>query len=373
MARPLRVAVSGAGLGGLAAAAALVRAGLEVAVYEQRPRLPEDETALHLAPNGSRILQRWGLGAQLLALAVQPVAMEFREWSDGALAWRQPLGRPGPGAYGAPYCTLLTDELYDLLLARLPQERIRLGRRLSGFTQSADGVELEFADGGSATADVLVGADGVRSLVRSRLIGTPRRVYHGTTAYSGALQSDDVPELPRDRVTVWLGPESRLVGAPVSRGEQLGFVAVVPSWGRRARQPPGRGRPAALAAEFGGWAPDVKAITAAAGAVRSWTPYDHAPLKRWGSGRVTLLGDAAHPMLPYHGQGVSQCLEDAVALAHHLTTAPTPAQALRRYEALRLPHTARVQLGSRANAFRPAAVPDVTWAQVYDIEEHLPG
>lgn len=373
MTRSLRVAVCGAGLGGLAAAAALARAGLEVAVYEQRPRLPEDETALHLAPNGSRILQRWGLGAELLALAVQPVALEFREWSDGSLAWRQPLGRPEPGDCTAPYCTLLADELYDLLLARLPQERIRLGRRLSGFTESADGVALEFADGGGATADVLVGADGVRSLVRSRLIGTPRRVYHGATAYSGALQADDVPGLPRDRVTVWLGPEARMVGAPVSQGEQLGFVAVVPSAGRTARPLPGQGRTAEVAAEFGDWAPDVKAITAAAGGVRSWTPYDHAPLKRWGSGRVTLLGDAAHPMLPYHNQSVSQCLEDAVALAHHLATARTPAQALRRYEALRLPHTARVQLGSRANAFRPTAVPDVSWAQVYDIEEHLPG
>lgn len=373
MTRTPRVAVAGAGLGGLAAAAALARQGLEVAVYEQRPRLPEDETALHLAPNGSRILQRWGLGAQLLALAVQPVALEFREWSDGSLTWRQPLAGPGPGAVAAPYCTLLTDELYDLLLARLPQERIRLGRRLSGFRESADGVELEFADGGSATADVLVGADGVRSMVRSRLVGTPRRVYHGTTAYSGALQADEVPGLARDRVTVWLGPEARMVGAPVAQGEQLGFVAVVPSRGRTARQRPLRDQSAALAADFGGWAPDVKAITAAAGGIRSWTPYDHAPLRRWGSGRVTLLGDAAHPMLPYHGQGVSQCLEDAVALAHHLATAPTPAQALRRYEALRLPHTARVQLGSRANAFRPAAVPDVTWAQVYDIEEHLPG
>jgi len=151
MTRTPRVAVAGAGLGGLAAAAALARQGLEVAVYEQRPRLPEDETALHLAPNGSRILQRWGLGAQLLALAVQPVALEFREWSDGSLTWRQPLAGPGPGAVAAPYCTLLTDELYDLLLARLPQERIRLGRRLSGFRESADGVELEFADGGSAT------------------------------------------------------------------------------------------------------------------------------------------------------------------------------------------------------------------------------
>ncbi|MEO3762139.1 FAD-dependent monooxygenase [Streptomyces sp. B5E4] len=372
MTRNLRVAVAGAGLGGLAAAAALVRQGLEVAVYEQRPRLVEDETALHLAPNGTRILQRWGLGTQLLALAVQPVAWEFREWS-GSLTWRQPLGRMGRGAFAAPYCTLLTDELYDLLLARLPQERIRLGRRLSGFEESADGVELEFADGGSATADVLVGADGVRSLVRSRLIGTPRRVYHGTTAYSGALQADDVPGLARDRVTVWLGPDSRMVGAPVSEGEQIGFVAVVPSRSRTGGRRPLRGQPAALAADFGGWAADVKAITAAAGGIRSWTPYDHAPLKRWGSGRVTLLGDAAHPMLPYHGQGVSQCLEDAVALAHHLATAPAPEQALRRYEALRLPHTTRVQLGSRANAFRPAAVPDVTWAQVYDIEEHLAG
>ncbi|WBB62175.1 FAD-dependent monooxygenase [Streptomyces sp. WMMC500] len=373
MTRTPRVAVAGAGLGGLAAAAALVRQGLEVAVYEQRPRLPEDETALHLAPNGSRILQRWGLGAELLELAVQPVALEFREWSDGTLTWRQPLGRMGPGAFAAPYCTLLTDELYDLLLARLPQERIRLGRRLSGFTGRADGVELEFADGGTATADVLVGADGVRSLVRSRLIGTPRRVYHGTTAYSGAVQADEVPELARDRVTVWLGPESRMVGAPVAQGEQFGFVAVAPSRSRTARQRPASGRPTALAADFGGWAPDVKAIAAAAGGVQSWTPYDHAPLKRWGSGRVTLLGDAAHPMLPYHGQGVSQCLEDAVALAHHLARAPDPTLALRRYEALRLPHTARVQLGSRANAFRPAAAPDITWAQVYDIGEHLPG
>jgi salicylate hydroxylase len=372
-----RVAVVGAGIGGLAAAAALHRAGFPVDVYEQAPRLREVGVGLHLAPNGSRILHRWGLAERLREVAVCPEALEIRGWSDGRTLRRQPMGASWAGRYGAPHYTVHRGDLHRLLADQVPADRIRLNHRLAGCTAADDRVRLTFAGGHTAEADVLVGADGTHSTVRRLLMpDTDAAVFSGTSAFRGLLPAAEVPGLSPDTMYVWVGAPVRLLCYPVSAGRAMTFVAVVPdaAWDQESWSAPGD--PADLAAALAGWNDDARAIAAAARDVRRWALYDRKPLPAWGTGRVTLLGDAAHPMLPHHGQGASQAIEDAVALAHFL--AAPGASGLRGYEDLRRPHTAKVQLGSRGSGTLRLTggglgevVEDVSWVQEYDVAREL--
>ncbi|MFI8214584.1 FAD-dependent monooxygenase [Streptomyces sp. NPDC085932] len=393
----VRIAIAGAGMGGLAAAAALTRAGHEVRVHEQAAALGEVGVGMHLTPNGTRILQRWGLGDALRARAVRPEAMEVREWAGGTTLVRSPMGEAWTAEFGAPYYTVHRADLHALLLGLLPPGTVRVGRRLERFTDAEDGVRLEFADGSLDEADVLIGADGVHSAVRHALHGPGTPVFTGQSAFRGLVARRDVPHLPGDTVLVWAGPDARMLLYPVRGGEQLTFVALVPGGAEPLESWSAPGDLAALAAAFTGWNPDVTALVAAVRQARRWDLHDREPLASWGHGAVTLLGDAAHPMLPHHGQGVGQAVEDAAVLAHFLGAPhPSPAragtrrgriaEALRRYEAVRRPHTTRVQLGSRdggSQRLRPAAdgaaprdsmaslVQDVSWIQRHDAEADL--
>lgn len=392
-----RIAIVGAGMGGLAAAAALTRTGHEVRVHEQAPALGEVGVGMHLTPNGTRILERWGLGEALRVHGVQPVAMEVREWAGGTTLVRRPMGEAWRAEFGAPYYTIHRADLHALLLGLLPPDTVRVGRRLERFTDDGDAVRLEFADGSVEEADVLIGADGVHSVVRRALHGPDTPLFAGQSAFRGLVARRDVPNLPDDSVVVWAGPEARMLLHPVRGGEQLTFVAVVPGNEGHLESWSAPGDLDALTSAFTGWNPDVGSLVAAVRETRRWELYDREPLASWGAGAVTLLGDAAHPMLPHHGQGVGQAVEDAAVLAHFLG-APHAAgstasgrrehltDALRRYEAVRRPHTARVQLGSRdsgSQRLRPAAgaapkdamsslVQDVSWIQRHDAEADLP-
>ncbi|WP_238014378.1 FAD-dependent monooxygenase [Dactylosporangium sp. AC04546] len=384
----LRVAVVGAGIGGLAAAFALRREGIEATVYEQAGELREVGVGMHLAPNGSRIVHRWGLGAALDRVAVRPAALEVRDWTSGRTLFRQPMGAVWEQEFGAPHYTVHRADLHRLLADRLPQGAVRLGRRLVSHADDGERVRLTFADGTTAQADVLVGADGVHSIVRRALLGTQVPAFSGSSAFRGLVSFDRVPGLPRDTMYIWVGARSRLLAYPVGRAT-LTFVCVVPDPGWRLESWSAPGDPDDLAAATAGGNPDIAAIASHAptfAGLRRWALYDREPAPTWGDGRVTLLGDAAHPMLPHHGQGVSQALEDAVALAHHLAAAPgEPAEALRRYAQLRRPHTADVQLGSRGGGSLrlrpdgstsdggalPSLVEDVSWIHRYDVAAEL--
>lgn len=373
------VAVVGAGLGGLAAALALTRAGFEVTVYEQAAEFGEVGVGLHLAPNGSRILRNWGLAEALEAAAVRPEALEIRQWDDGRTIVRQPMGEAWEREYGAPYYVLHRAALHRLLARHVPV--VRLGRRLLGWSETRGQVRLAFADGSSAVADLLVGADGVHSVVRRAIAGHEEPVFSGVTAYRGLVSAGPAVGLPDRTMFVWSGQRARLLCYPVAAG-MLTYVGIVPGSEWTVESWSTLGDPAELAATFEGWNPDVTALLATVTETRRWALYDREPLDRWGSGRVTLLGDAAHPMLPHHGQGVSQALEDAVALAHWLTASPGPS-GLRQYEELRRPYTAAIQLGSRGSGTvglrpgqteaLPSMVEDLSRVHRYDLAAALAG
>ncbi|MEZ0090166.1 FAD-dependent monooxygenase [Streptacidiphilus sp. EB129] len=395
--RTLRAAVVGAGIGGLATAMALTRAGLRVDVYEQAGQLREVGAGLHLAPNGSRLLERFGLMERLRKVAVRPEALEVRLWNAGKVLARQPMGDVWEAEFGGSHYTVHRADLHTALLEQVPSESLRLGRRCVGFAEDADGVDLHFADGSVARADVLIGADGVHSLVRRAVAGPDLPVLTGSSAVRGLVPverltgADGLPALPADTMFVWTGPQARFLAAPVSGGQLLSFVAVVPDGGAAEESWSRSSDVGVLAEAFQDWDPIVRQIIGLAEEVGHWSLRDREPLPRWSTARTTLLGDAAHPMLPYHGQGASQAIEDAVVLARCLAeSAGQPAAALRRYERARREHSARVQLGTRDSGSQrlasgrndsaersgrelSALVEDTTWIQRHDAEAALAG
>jgi 2-polyprenyl-6-methoxyphenol hydroxylase-like FAD-dependent oxidoreductase len=355
MAGTLSVAVVGGGVGGLSAALALSRAGLDVRVFEQAGAVAGIGAGIQLAPNCTRLLRGLGVLPAVERVAVAPEAFEFRRWDDGRLLSQTPLGASVEGTYGAPYLHVHRGDLVRVLAAALPGERVEVGRRCVGVALRADGAEVRFADGGAVPADVVVGADGIHSAVRAALFGPQDARFTGHVAYRGLVPAERVAGLGlRRRSSVNLGPGAHLVHYFVAAGRLLNVVCVLEedSWTRESWTDPGD--VGELRAAFAGWHPTVRGVVEALDHPLKWALFDRAPLPRWGAGAVTLLGDACHPMLPYAAQGAGQAVEDAAVLAAVLTgcdRAGVPA-ALARYAELRRARTARVQGMSRENGVR---------------------
>jgi len=343
----LRAVVVGGGIGGIAAAVALVRAGLNVRVYEQAQQLTEVGAGVSLSPNGLRMLERLGVGEGIGRLGARYASAQLR-FSDGRAVRHEPhqFTRPGQnvGIHRA--------DLLALLAGQLPAGTVRTGHRCTGFRQDAASATAVFADRAPAEADVVIGADGIHSVLQGFVAAPAKPVFSGVVAYRGLVPR--VAGYPADAMRMWVGESKHFLVFPVRAGQLLNYVGFVPSDASVRESWSASGDPAALAAHFAGWDPVIGEVIAAisgpGGSGFRWAMYDRAPLPRWSSGRLTLLGDAAHPMLPHLGQGANQALEDAVALATLLAACAGPAgvpSALAAYEGLRRDRTARVQLGSR--------------------------
>lgn len=347
-----RIAVIGAGVAGLVVAAALRRAGLSCQVFEQAPRLAEVGAGIQLAPNAVRLLHGLGLAEPLEATAVRPDEIRVSRWDDGDLIASTALGERCEQAFGAPYYTVLRSDLHSALLGLLPPDVVHLGQCCVGLAERTDDVELTFADGRRVTADLVVGADGIHSAVRRHLIRDEAR-FSGETIYRGLIPADRVPFLRAEpRVQLWLGPGRHCVAYPVAGGERVSFGATTPAGGWRAESWSAVGDAGEVRAAYDGWCPDVLSLLDAAESVGRWALHDRNVIARWSSERTVLLGDAAHPMLPFFAQGANQAIEDAVVLAtclHDLLPTGGMGAALRAYEALRKPRTDAVHEKSRVN------------------------
>ncbi|MFC6882036.1 MULTISPECIES: FAD-dependent monooxygenase [Actinomadura] len=341
------VAVVGGGVAGLTLAIGLTRAGLRCRVYEQAAEFREIGAGVQLSPNSTRLLHRLGAAEPLDAIAVKPAGVVARHWATGALLRSTPLGRMCEEMYGAPFYCVHRAELHAVLRGLVPPGTVRLGTRCVGVTDHPDGAGMRFADGSAETADVVVGADGICSVVREALESdTPR--FSGKSAYRGLIPADRLPGSSTEaQVRLWLGPDRHLVHYPVSRGRWISFAAITPAADSRAETWTTPGRARDLRTAYEGWHSDVQEFFAAAGAVTRWALHDRAPIGRWHRGRITLVGDAAHPMLPFGAQGASQAIEDAAALTACLRGAgPGREQitsALRRYGEVRRARTGDVQ------------------------------
>ncbi|KAA0094112.1 hypothetical protein CIW49_25750 [Mycolicibacterium sp. P1-18] len=347
---PLNVIVVGAGIGGLAAAVALRAIGAHVEVHEQARTLARVGAGLQLAPNATAALRGLGLLEGVRAVAFRPTAWCSFNAFDGALDLRVPLGDDVERQYGAPYLHVHRGDLHDVLLGAVGD--ITLNHRVSGVDPHPERAVVTFAGGDTAAADLVIGADGVHSMVRENLFGSTEATFSGLVAYRGIA--------PRDRVgdvapiaAKWWGDDRHLVHYWVSAGRELNFVAAVPepSWDEESWA--AEGKTSDLLDALEGFAESARRIAGATSTPMRSALYDRDPLPNWSEGRVTLLGDASHPMLPFMAQGAGTALEDAAVLARCLdgVAADGVADALARYERARLPRTTAIQGGSRANDF----------------------
>ncbi|MFJ8581134.1 FAD-dependent monooxygenase [Micromonospora sp. NPDC093277] len=361
-----RVTIVGAGIGGCTLAAELHAAGIDCRVYEQAPALKPVGAGVQLAPNAVRPLHRLGLTDHLRAVAVPVGAIQMRRWNDGATISRLPLDGCVE-QFGAPYLTVLRSDLHHGLVGLLPPGSLRLGRRVVAVHDGPDQAELEFTDGARERADVVVGADGIHSVVRAGLHRDEPR-FSGQLIFRGLVPADRVPSLTQDpRVQLWLGPNQHCVGYPVAGGRMVSFGATVPATAGQQESWSAVGEPGELALVYRDWHPEVRKLIGSADEMGRWALHDRDPVVGWSGRRTVLLGDAAHPMLPFLAQGANQAIEDAVALARCLTAADRDdvRPALRRYERVRRPRTDEVHLRSRANN-RTLHLADGTRAQERD-------
>ncbi|MHA6615983.1 FAD-dependent monooxygenase [Pseudonocardia sp. DLS-67] len=348
-----RVAVVGGGIGGLATAAFLHRAGLRSVVYEQAAELKQVGAGLVLAPNAVRLLRRLGAMDRLRGRAVPlDVGWEFRRWADGQVLSAEILAGSCERLYGERTYAVHRADLAEAIAAAVPRGALRLGKRCTSVTVQGDAALLTFADGTSADADVVIGADGVHSAVRGAITEPAPASYSGICAFRGLVPADRAPGFARRRAqTLWIGPGHHLVHYPVSGGTAVNLVAFAPAGDYRVESWSATATVEEFLAEFAGWDPRLRELIVGAGTPGRWALLDRAPLGRWSRGPVTLLGDAAHPMFPFFAQGAAQSIEDAAVLARCLAADPrSPGPALRRYESLRIGRTTRLQEVSHARA-----------------------
>jgi salicylate hydroxylase len=349
-----QIAVVGAGIAGLTLALALARVGVRCEVFEQTRRLREVGAGVQLAPNATRLLHRLGLADRLREVAVRPAAVEMRRWDDGRLLSRTTLGDDCEERYGAPYYAVHRADLHQALLSRMVDGGLHIGKRCVGVQEQGDCVVLRFEDGTERQADLVVGADGIHSVVRDALEADEPR-FSGQSMYRGLVPAERLPFFAEDpKVRLWLGPEQHCVCYPVSGGRLISFGASAPAGDWSTESWTAEGDVAELAATYAGWTEEVRRLVQAPDAVGRWALHDRVPLKSWTSGRITVLGDAAHPMLPFMAQGANQAVEDAVVLAACLqeTGLDDIPGALLRYELARKPRTEQLQQMSRANSTR---------------------
>jgi salicylate hydroxylase len=351
----ISVAIIGGGIGGLAAASSLLRVGIDVHVYEQARELTEVGAGIQISPNASRILHRLGLADTLANVGVRPLAMHQRRWDDGRTLLRTPLAGTVEAAFGFPYYQIHRADLLAALAHPLPAERLHLGHRCTSLVDHGDRVEAEFENGRRVSVDALVGADGIHSAVRRVVFGPETPRFTGCVAYRGLIPADRLAHLDLD-VTgqVWMGPGRHFVHYFVQRKRLVNFVAIIEqdTWARESWTD--RGNVADALAAFEGWHPQVRDILRAVDETFIWALFDRKPMSRWSVGRVTLLGDACHAMLPFMAQGAAQAIEDGATLAACLSNTARRhiPKALNRYERLRLPRATRVQGLSEDNKRR---------------------
>jgi salicylate hydroxylase len=345
------VVVVGGGIGGLFAAIALIAHGLRVSVYEQAASLGEVGAGVFLTPNSVRQLQRVGLGpaVEKRGARVGPSSRYFRH--DGAPI--APVQVTDSSGWNATFGMHRAD-LVEILAAALPPDAVCTGHRCTGFEQIGSIARVSFANGAVVQGDVVIAADGIHSELRQNVAPPSNPVFSGSVAYRGVVARERIPHWPTGSWQMWLGKGKHFLTFPLRSGELVNYVGFVPADEEMKESWSAPGDPDVLRREFAGWDPRIELLLRQVQATFRWALYDREPLPIWSRGRLTLLGDAAHPMLPHLGQGANQSIEDGMALATILAHAnlETVPAALLAYERLRRERVAQVQRGARENGLR---------------------
>lgn len=347
------ILVAGAGVGGLSAALALAQVGFSVTILERAKALEEAGAGVQLAANATACLDRLGVLESVAARAVRPDFMRVIDARQGRLLAETAMGAAAEKRFGSPFLVIHRADLQAALADaahRNPRITLRLDHEIEGFADDGSRVTVNarHIDAVRAfSARALIGADGVRSAVRGQLFPQVQPSFRHRAAWRATAPSSRLPAHLTDKATrLWLGPGAHLVTYPVRSGEAVNLVAITPDE-RMAHGWSHEGKEGEMAAHYAGWCDDVQALLKAPDRWLRWALADLDPLKHWGAGRVSLLGDAAHAMVPFLAQGAAQAIEDAVVLAKCLTETTDMATGLRRYEALRRPRAARIQTAAR--------------------------
>jgi salicylate hydroxylase len=348
----MRIVVAGAGIGGLSAALALARSGHEVEVVERSGVISEVGAGLQLSPNAMKGLAALGVAEAAEAVSSEPEALELRIGKSGGKVFAIPVGQAARKRYGAPYLHIHRADLVEVLRGEAERAgaKVRLGARVAAYRREPDpaGVRVGLDTGDIVWADVLVGADGMRSTVRRLMFGAEHPRFTGAVAWRAIAPIGACPDLPNAAV-VWAGAGKHAVTYRIRGGTLINFVGVVEESDWQEEGWDEEGDKKQLAAAFEGWAEPVTAVIGAARACHRWALFDRDPLARWSEGRVTLLGDACHPMPPFQAQGAAMAIEDAVVLARCLGETDKPEAALLEYQNKRRKRTAKVLASARSN------------------------
>ena len=347
----LRAAIVGGGIGGLVTACSLHRRGIEVAVFERADELGEVGAGLSLFPNGLRHLERMGLGAALAAVGAKVGHRSRYCRADGTVVG--PMLTTDSSGWNGIYGMHRAD-LLNVLASSLPPKLVNTGHYCTGFEQSAASACVKFADGKTVEADIVIAADGIHSTLQKYVVAPKAPEYSGVRAYRGLIPRGKLGDWPDETQQVWMGDGKHFIVYPVRGGRVLNYVGFVRSEDAMAESWSAIGDRDELASSFDGWDPYVVRLLEAVETCFWWGLYDRPPLESWTNGRLTLLGDAAHPMLPHLGQGANQTIEDGVALSV-LLEGRDPAEVpnvAKQYERLRRARTDMVQAEARKNGLR---------------------
>ena len=375
----MHVLIAGAGIGGLTAALALLKRGIDVDVYEQAGELKEVGAGVQLSANGTRVLHLLGVGEALRALSCQAVAKEVRLWGTGETWKLFDLGAESIARYGFPYLTVYRPDLLTVLGEAVRREKadaIHLGTRVVAFDQDADRAVLKLEDGKSDGGDALIGADGVHSRLRQALFGPDRPAFTGNIAWRGIAPMEKLPaHMARLVGTNWIGPGGHIVHYPLRGGTLMNFVGIRERSDWQTESWSTKGTSEEVLADFRGWHEDIQALIRNLATPYKWALMVREPMARWSIGRVTLLGDACHSMLPMLAQGAVMAIEDGYILARCLAEPGDVPWALSRYEEARRERTRKVVEGSAANAkrFHNPQLADPSEAKKYVDREWEPG
>lgn len=348
----LSIAIVGAGIGGLAAAATLRRAGHDVALFEQAQAFARIGAGIQQSPNAVKVLRGLGLETRLRDRAFRPNSSLNRKHDSGEITWERMLGTEVETKFGAPYFYMHRGDLHEALAGIVPDEIVHREKKLIAIQQHVDDIRLKFADGTEALADLAIGADGVHSIVRKTLWGTEAPRFTGRVAYRTTFPAALMNGAIIDGSAKWWGPDRHIVMYYVTpQRDEIYFVTSTPEPEFQVESWSAKGDLEVLRQAYKEFHPQVRTVLEACPDVHKWALFERDPMPQWRKGKITLLGDACHPMTPYMAQGAATAIEDAAVIARCLDGVRRDGveAALQRYEDHRKPRTARIQQISREN------------------------
>jgi len=367
----LRIGIAGGGVGGLSAAIALRKQGHDVTVFEQAKGFSRVGADINLTPNVVRAIDGLGAGAAIRERGARPTFRISRDWDTGKETSRLGMGNIAEEQYGAPQVTIHRADIINALAENFPLENIQFDKRVKTLTQNDAGVHVQFEDGSESSFDVVVGADGIHSRVRTALFGEEKPRFTGVVSFRSVVPTERVKHVPEvEAFTKWWGPnpQSQIVTFPLNQGKDTFIFATTgqDSWHEESWT--SEGDVNELRGFYKDFHADARALLEACDTTLKSALYERDPLPQWSVGTVTLLGDASHPMLPFMAQGAGMAIEDAVVLGRALAGVSSRAQAvgaLQRYEKTRQERTAKIQIGSRGNQWMKGQG-NADWVYGYD-------